>query len=847
MIESRLLLRQIIKAGASAERPPDETNWKNFLERVERTYKDAEADRYLLERSLDKVSAEMQQLYESLRRASEHALAAERDKLKSIIIATGDGLATIDECGIIQSMNPAGLRILGWEGTGVDGRRLADVLANESVPFDPELQSAIEEGRAHRNENAQFARQIGESLYVSYILTPILQARTITGFVLLFHDTTTRKKTEEQLERARQEAESTSRMKSVFLANMSHEIRTPMNAVIGMAGLLLDTPLNEEQREYAAIVKNSGEHLLNLLNSILDLSKIEAGRMELDRSVFDIRTVLDDVLQMFSDRGGGPDVELVGRVAQNVPHQLIGDPNRLRQVLLNFVSNAMKFTERGTVTVQVEVASQTEELAELRISIQDTGIGMNEEARARVFAPFAQADNSTTRRFGGTGLGLTISKQFVELMQGSVGVESVPGKGSTFWCTPRFSLVPTEQGRVFPKELQGLRVLVVDDNAASRTSIAESLMERGMVVVTVDSGMQAFVALARAKSEEPFDMIVLDQFLPGLSGLEVARALTADRSFDSLRKIWMGRLGRGVETRELREAGLQAFVSKPLRMQSLENAILRALRNIDATDEVRHATAPPPKPEITIARTQPKGAQILVAEDNPINQKLTGKLLEKRGYTYDIVPNGLEAVEAVATHGYQLVLMDCMMPEMDGYQATRELRTRGFKLPIIAMTANALSGAREACIGSGMDDYLTKPLEPAILDDALNRWLMPAINLETVANIRDLMDGDENAVRALMSEFIEDASKVLDGMAVAINNRDPVKLFRLAHKLKSASAYIGATALRQRCADIEQATHGSDAFWALQLASQLQTPLDEFRRAALEQGLLVQATPSDRG
>lgn len=839
MIESRLLLRQITKAGASAERPPDEEHWKNFLERVDRTYKDAEADRYLLERSLDKVSAEMQQLYESLRRASEHALAVERDKLKAIISATGDGLATIDGNGIIQSVNPAGLRMLGWEEATIDGRSLADVLANEQIPFDPELQSAIEQSRVHRNENAQFARRIGESLHVSYVLTPILQGQVNTGFVLVFHDTTTRKKTEEQLERARQEAESTSRMKSVFLANMSHEIRTPMNAVIGMAGLLLDTPLNEEQREYAAIVKNSGEHLLNLLNSVLDLSKIEAGRMELERVAFDVRTVLDDVLQMFSDRGGGPDVELVGHVAPNVPQKLLGDPNRLRQVFLNFVSNAMKFTERGSVTVHVELAAPIEDDAELRISVQDTGIGMGDEALARIFKPFTQADDSTTRRFGGTGLGLTISKQFVELMHGNVGVESQLGKGSTFWCTPRFPMAPTDQPAAPPAELAGLRILVVDDNPSSRASIVEGLSERGMVVTAVDSGMQAFVALARAKSEEPFDMVLLDQYLPGLSGIDVARALSADRSFDSLRKLWMGRLGRGVESRELREAGFQAFVSKPLRMQSLEHAILRALRNVDTTDEVRVTTAPPPKLEITVPRKQPKGAQILVAEDNPINQKLTGKLLEKRGFTYDIVPNGLEAVEAVATHGYQLVLMDCMMPEMDGYQATRELRNRGFKLPIIAMTANALSGAREACIGSGMDDYLTKPLEPAILDDALNRWLMPAINLETVATIRQLMDGDDAAVRTLMGEFIEDASKILEEMGGAINNRDPVRLFRLAHKLKSASAYVGATALRQRCADIEQAAHGSDAFWALQLASQLQTPLDEFRRAALEQGLLA--------
>lgn len=837
MIENRLLLRQLAKAGANDERPPDEQHWKQFLERIERAYKDAEADRYLLERSLEKVSGEMQHLYESLRRASENALAIERDKLKAIISATGDGLATTDKHGNVQSMNPAGLRMLGWQEDEVETRPLHEVLASESLPFDPDLQLAIHEARAHRDERGRFARHNAEPLHVSYILTPILQEKEISGFVLVFHDMTTRKQTEEQLERARMEAESTSRMKSEFLANMSHEIRTPMNAVIGMAGLLLDTQLNEEQREYVAIVKSSGEHLLSLLNSILDLSKIESGRLELEAVVFDVRTVLDEVLQMFSDRGGGPDVELVGRVSSSVPRDLVGDPNRLRQVLLNFVSNAMKFTAHGGVTVHIECSSCQDMEAELRVTVRDTGIGMTEESMARLFTPFMQADGSTTRRFGGTGLGLTISKQLVELMRGKVGVESIPGKGSTFWFTARFPTQSGDQPIPPPAELRDIKILVVDDNAASRSSIVEALNEWGMQSVAVETGMQAFVALAQAKATRPFEMVLLDQHLPGLSGIEISRALDADRGFEELRKVWIGTFGHGIGARELRDVGFHAFVPKPIRMQSLEHALVRALRRQEATSAT--PTMPPPAPEVVAPRNRPRGAQILVAEDNPVNQRLTGKLLERRGYSYDIVQNGIEAVEAAVTQPYQLVLMDCMMPEMDGYQATRELRHRGFKLPIVAMTANALSGAREACIGAGMDDYLTKPVEPQRLDAVLSRWLMPAIDLPTLQNIRDIMNGDDEAIQDLIRVFLDDANQGMEEMAVAIRNRDTAGLARVAHKLKSASGYLGAMAIRQRCSDIELAANGADAFWALQLASQLGTTIDAFRDAAVMHGLLT--------
>jgi two-component system sensor histidine kinase/response regulator len=838
MIETRLLLRQIAKSGASVDRPPDERGWRDLLERVDRSYKEAEADRYLLERSLDKVSAEMQHLYESLRRASENALALERDKLKAIISATGDGLVTVDRAGIIQSINPAGAILLGWDTATLESRLLCDIVSSMQIAPDVALQDAIVNGHVHRNESAQFAhRELGH-IHVSYALTPIHQEKEITGFVLVFHDMTTRKHAEEQLERARAEAEAASRMKSEFLANMSHEIRTPMNAVLGMTGLLLDTPLNEEQREYAAIVKNSGEHLLSLLNSILDLSKIEAGRLELENVSLDVRLVLDEVLQMFSDRGAGPDVELVGHVSSAVPRQLLGDPNRLRQVLLNFVSNAIKFTQHGEVTVSVHVQSCADDNSELRFVVRDTGIGMNEEAISRLFTPFTQADGSTTRRFGGTGLGLAISKQLVELMRGKVGVASSPGKGSEFWFTAQFPIRSFEQDPLPQNAFRDLRVLVVDDNAASRARIVDALSAWGMDAVTAESGMQAFVLLAQSKAERPFDMVLLDQHMPGLSGLDISRALRADRSFDGICKIWMGSLGRGVSAEELRDAGVAAIVPKPIRFQSLEQALLRARHGDDCT-EPRQVTLPPPKLNVIVApRIRKQFAQILVAEDNPVNQRLTGKLLERIGYTYDIVEHGIEVMEAVAMHDYELVLMDCMMPEMDGYQATRELRERGFKLPIVAMTANALPGAREACIGSGMDDYLTKPIDPPRLEAVVKRWLLPPLDVLGLENAREMMDCDDDGLRELLRVFFDDAERSLVDSATAIRNGDIASLTKLAHKLKSASGYLGAVALQQLCAEIEQASHRSDAFWAIHLGGHLGPTLEAFRNAIVARGML---------
>ncbi len=834
-MENRLLLRQIKKVGATLEAPPEAAGWSTLLDLVARSYGEAEEDRYVLERSLERVSAEMQQLEDSLRRASEMAVAMERDKLKAIITATGDGLATIDRDGNIFSMNPAGERLLGWVERELRGRPLVELMQGSELPRDQALERALRDGRPHRNDDTLFAHRESAPVTVSYALTPLYQGDDIVGSVLIFHDITFRKLAEEELKRARAEAEATSRIKSEFLANMSHEIRTPMNAVIGMAGLLLETSLDDEQREYASIVKNSGNHLLNLLNSILDLSKIEAGRLELECVDFELRVLIDEVLQIFSEKGGGQAVELIAHVAPGVPERLMGDPNRLRQVLINLVSNAIKFTQHGEVVLAVRLLMVASGHAQIHFEVRDTGIGMAEETLSRLFTPFTQADGTTTRRFGGTGLGLAISKQLVELMGGKVGVKSRPGQGSTFWFTARLPVQAQQPERLDPA-LKGMRALVVDDNAASRAALLDTLSAWGLEVVLVESGVQALISLAQARSQKPFEVALLDQHMPGLSGLDLARALHVDRSFDGLKILWMGGLGHGQSSSSLQEAGIAGVVPKPVRRDALRNALHRLRLNEAPSRSVAPRSTAPAGP-VAPRHTGGGGGQILIAEDNPVNQRLSSKLVERFGYTWDVAENGAQAVEAVAKNSYLLVLMDCMMPEMDGYQATRELRQRGAKLPIIAMTANALPGAREACLNAGMDDYLTKPIDPTRLEAMLRRWVQVPSTVadgNALEQVRQVTGRGEEGLRELVGVFLEDAAQRMAELEQAAAQKDGEHMGRVAHSLKSAAAYLGAVEVQRICADLEKAGFAGDLPVALPLAQQLPAAIARFRSAVEE-------------
>ncbi len=754
----------------------------------------------------------------------------------AVVESMSDAVIVLDKYNRITDLNPAAQRLLGHTLSELVGQPAAQVAS--AWPEQVERFG----GATEAHEEIVLAVD-GSTCYFDLHLSSLYHQRgSLTGRLIVLRDITERKQAMAALEQARAAAEAANQAKSAFLAMMSHEIRTPMNAILGMTGLLLDTSLSSEQHEYAETVRSSSDALLTIINDILDFSKIEAGKLELERQAFDLRECVESALDLLAARATEKGLDLAYLLDEQVPAAVYGDVTRLRQILVNLLANAVKFTERGEVVLSVEAGQKDgdgranqqpdeESFYELHFAVRDTGIGISEEGKARLFRSFSQVDASTTRRYGGTGLGLAISQRLAELMDGTMWVESQPGVGTTFHFTILAQAAPTGLRPYLDTsqpQLAGKRVLIVDDNATNRFILTLQMQSWGMLPYACASGQEA---LAYMQMAIPFDVAILDIQMPDMDGLMLAEQIRHYRDAQALPLVMFTSLGR----REVDMQGVDivVFMHKPIKLSQLYNALI----SLFAEHPQPHMPQlEPTEWQFDAGLAQRLPLRILLAEDNMVNQKLALRLLERMGYRADLAANGLEVLEALQRQSYDVILMDVQMPEMDGLEASRAIHegwTAEQHPHIVAMTANAMQGDREECLDAGMDDYLTKPIQIKALQAVLERtgwWAKkrtlpleepgeialptgdaesevqtaPALDPAVLSELRQFTkEGEPDIVQELAEAFQFETPPLLEALHQAIVEEQPEQLKRVAHNLRGSSNNLGARTMVALSAELE--------------------------------------------